>query len=81
MRYEKMFVLKKVWKISIASLHRLTQDVQRANLRRAHVGGPYLNQIMTYLHPRRKSSDRVCRLNVILVVPILVYQHSHLNET
>ena len=30
MRYEKMFVMKKVWKISIAALHRLTQDVQHA---------------------------------------------------
>ena len=29
-----MFVLKKVSKQSIASLHRLTQDMQRANLRR-----------------------------------------------
>jgi hypothetical protein len=29
-----MFVLKIVWRKSIASLHRLTQDVQRANLRR-----------------------------------------------
>ena len=32
MSSEKMFVLKKMWKISIASLHRLTQDMQRANL-------------------------------------------------
>ena len=40
MRYEKMFVLKKVWKISIAALHCLTQDVQHAttNLRRTSAG-------------------------------------------
>ena len=30
---KKMFVLKIVWRKSIASLHRLTQDVQCANLR------------------------------------------------
>ena len=30
-----MFVLKIVWRKSLALLHRLTQDVQRANLRRA----------------------------------------------
>ena len=34
MRDKKIFVLKIVWKKSIASLHRLTQAVQRANLRR-----------------------------------------------
>ena len=28
MRDKKMFVLKIVWKKSIATLHRLTQDVQ-----------------------------------------------------
>ena len=31
---KEIFVLKIVWKKSIASLHRLTQDVQLANLRR-----------------------------------------------
>ena len=31
---KKIFVLKIVWRKSIASLHRLTQAVQRANLRR-----------------------------------------------
>ena len=30
----EIFVLKIVWRKSIASLHRLTQAVQRANLRR-----------------------------------------------
>ena len=30
---KEIFVLKKVWKKSIASLHRLTQAVQHANLR------------------------------------------------
>ena len=34
MRDKKMFVLKIVWRKSKASLHRLTQAVQRANLRR-----------------------------------------------
>ena len=34
MRNKKIFVLKIVWRRSIASLHRLTQAVQRANLRR-----------------------------------------------
>ena len=34
MRGKKIFVLKIVWRKSIASLHRLTQAVQRANLRR-----------------------------------------------
>ena len=38
---KEMFVLKIVWKKSIASLHRLTQAIQRANLRRT--GGPYLS--------------------------------------
>ena len=41
MRYKKMSILKKVWKKSIASLHRLTQDVQRANLKRTS-GDPYI---------------------------------------
>ena len=31
---KEIFVLKIVWMKSIASLHRLTQAVQRANLRR-----------------------------------------------
>ena len=31
---KEIFVFKIVWKKSIASLHRLTQAVQRANLRR-----------------------------------------------
>ena len=31
---KKVFVFKIVWRKSIASLHRLTQAVQRANLRR-----------------------------------------------
>ena len=31
---KEIFVLKIVWKKSIASLHRLTQAVQRVNLRR-----------------------------------------------
>ena len=31
---KEIFVLKIIWKKSIASLHRLTQAVQRANLRR-----------------------------------------------
>ena len=31
---KEIFVLKIVWKKSIALLHRLTQAVQRANLRR-----------------------------------------------
>ena len=34
MRDKKIFVLKIVWRKSIASLHRLTQAVQRANQRR-----------------------------------------------
>ena len=34
MRNKKIFVLKIVWRKSIALLHRLTQAVQRANLRR-----------------------------------------------
>ena len=34
MRNKKIFVLKIVWRKSIASLHGLTQSVQRANLRR-----------------------------------------------
>ena len=34
MRNKKIFVLKIVWRRSIASLHRLTQAVQRANLKR-----------------------------------------------
>ena len=34
MRDKKIFVLKIVWRKSIASLHRLTQAVHRANLRR-----------------------------------------------
>ena len=34
MRNKKIFVLKIVWRKSIASLHRLTQAVQRANLKR-----------------------------------------------
>ena len=34
MRNKKIFVLKIVWRKSIATLHCLTQAVQRANLRR-----------------------------------------------
>ena len=39
MRNKMIFVLKIVWRKSIASLYRLTQAVQRANLRRM-VGDP-----------------------------------------
>ena len=41
---KEIFVLKIVWKKSIASLHRLTQAMQRANLRRT-AGGPYLSYV------------------------------------
>ena len=39
-----MFVLKNVWKKSIAALHRLTQDVQHSTrYPKTHVGGPDLD--------------------------------------
>ena len=44
---KEIFVLKIVWKKSIASLHRLTQAVQRANLRRT-AGDP----TWVYLHTK-----------------------------
>ena len=48
---KEIFVFKIVWKKSIASLHRLTQAVQRANLRRT-AGGPYLSVLL-----RKKSEN------------------------
>ena len=45
MRNKKIFVLKIVWRKSIASLHRLTQAVQRANLRRT-AGDPTWVKVM-----------------------------------
>ena len=47
MRHKEIFVLKIVWRKSIASLHRLTQAVQRANLWRT-AGDP------TWVIPNRK---------------------------
>ena len=42
---KEIFVLKIVWKKSIASLHRLTQAVQRANLRRTAGDPTWVNKI------------------------------------
>ena len=44
---KEIFVLKIVWKKSIASLHRLTQAVQRANLRRT-AGDPTWVNLYVY---------------------------------
>ena len=41
---KEIFVLKIVWKKSIASLHCLTQAVQRANLRRMAGDPKYLSE-------------------------------------
>ena len=48
---KEIFVLKIVWKKSIASLHCLTQAVQRANLRRT-AGDPtwILGSIQTHIN-------------------------------
>jgi hypothetical protein len=45
---KKMFVLKIVWRKSIASLHRLTQDVQRANLRRTAGDPTWVSQYFLF---------------------------------
>ena len=44
---KEIFVLKIVWKKSIASLHRLTQAVQRANLRRTAGDPTWVCQLLT----------------------------------
>ena len=48
---KEIFVLKIVWKKSIASLHRLTQAVQHANLRRT-AGDPtwVFFKVYRYVH-------------------------------
>ena len=46
MRDKKMFVLKIVWRKSIASLHRLNQDVQRDNLRRTAGDPTWVLQVL-----------------------------------
>ena len=48
---KEIFVLKIVWKKSIASLHRLTQGVQRANLKDARRGTLPEFEIHCYLCP------------------------------
>ena len=63
MRNKKIFVLKIVWRKSIASLHRLTQAVQRANLRRT-AGDPtwvyvhfytFLGKFTTHITTHKKK--------------------------
>ena len=59
MRDKKIFILKIVWRKSIASLHRLTQAVQQANQRRT-AGDPTwvaVSSIDLY--------SRVCRINKV----------------
>ena len=56
MRDKKIFVLKIVWRKSIASLHHLTPSVQRANLRRTAgdltwVESYYCVKIWSFLQP------------------------------
>ena len=46
---KEIFVLKIVWKKSIASLHRLTQAVQHANLRRTAGDPTWVNTICAIL--------------------------------
>ena len=46
---KEIFVLKIVWKKSIASLHRLTQAVQRTNLRRTAGDPTWVNKILRHL--------------------------------
>ena len=46
---KKMFVLKIVWRKSIASLHRLSQDVQHANLRRTAGDPTWVYMVHTYI--------------------------------
>ena len=52
----EMFVLKKVWKKSLAALHRLTQDVQcSTRYPKTHVGGPDLD----LKNPLRKLKNKI----------------------
>ena len=59
MHNKKIFVLKIVWRKSIASLHRLTQAVQRANLRRT-AGDP--TWVIVLIQGKKVSSKttKVC---------------------
>ena len=58
---KEIFVLKIIWKKSIASLHRLTQAVQRANLRRM-AGDPTwvltvnFSILLHFLSPSRRKA-------------------------
>ena len=60
MRHKKIFVLKIVWRKSIASLHCLTQAVQSANLRRT-AGDPtwvsVSNTINAAFYDQPKNSE------------------------
>ena len=56
MRNKNILVLKIVWRKSIASLHRLTQAVQRANLRRTVGDLTWVYQIST-TNPESASPD------------------------
>ena len=53
---KEIFVLKIVWKKSIASLHRLTQVVQRANLRRTAGDPTWVKFYILYCQPAQISS-------------------------
>ena len=60
MRNKKIFVFKIVWRKSIATPHRLTQAVQRANLRRT-AGDPTWVFIFTFAIVRDNRS-LVCKI-------------------
>ena len=50
---KEIFVLKIVWRKSIASLHRLTQAVQRANLRRTAGDPTWVKKFLCAIKSRK----------------------------
>ena len=63
MRNKEIFVLKIVWRESIASLHRLTQVMQRANLRRMAGDPTWVFSIYGVIISSKVSSQAFIQLN------------------
>ena len=69
---KEIFVLKIVWKKSIASLHRLTQAVQRANLRRM-AGDP------TWVWDKHELGSRISSIMFLSQFPSVILFRTNMN--
>ena len=56
---KEIFVLKIVWRKSIASLHRLTQAVQRANLRRTAGDPTWVLLFSLFWYLKKHVNERI----------------------